>query len=85
MPLPTPWGPAPHNLPYKLPDIIPLARGCVLILSINANSFVSSHTAPVLDTAWSPFNDSVVVSGGEDGNVLVWKVRLAPGSVGVNL
>ncbi|PVG03304.1 microtubule binding protein [Serendipita vermifera] len=60
LPLPTPWGVLPHNLPYKLPDIIPLARG---------------HTAPVLDTAWSPFNDSVVASGGEDGNVLVWKIE----------
>jgi coronin-1B/1C/6 len=36
----------------KLPDQLPLAR---------------AHTAPVLDTAWSPFNDNVVVSGGEDG------------------
>jgi coronin-1B/1C/6 len=27
LPLPTPWGPVPRNLPYKLPDIIPLARG----------------------------------------------------------
>ncbi|KAG9104814.1 Coronin-like protein crn1, partial [Ceratobasidium sp. 392] len=47
-------------LPYKLPDLIPLARG---------------HTTPVLDTDWSPFNDSVLVSGGEDGRVLVWKVE----------
>ncbi|KAG8835250.1 Coronin-like protein crn1 [Serendipita sp. 400] len=60
LPLPTPWGTAPHDLPYKLPDIIPLARG---------------HTAPVLDTTWSPFNDSVVASGGEDGNILIWKVE----------
>lgn len=44
----------------KLPDVIPLARG---------------HQAPVLDTAWNPFNDSVVASGGEDGNILVWKVE----------
>jgi coronin-1B/1C/6 len=60
LPLPSPWGLAPHNLPYKLPDLIPLARG---------------HTAPVLDTTWSPFNDSVVASGGEDGNICVWKVE----------
>ena len=46
-------------MPYKLPDIIPLARG---------------HTAPVLDTDWSPFQDNVVVSGGEDGKILVYKV-----------
>ncbi|QRV88476.1 coronin [Ceratobasidium sp. AG-Ba] len=60
LPLANPFRPLPHNLPYKLPDIIPLARG---------------HTAPVLDTDWSPFNDSVVVSGGEDGRLLVWKVE----------
>jgi hypothetical protein len=46
-------------MPYKLPDIIPLAR---------------SHTAPVLDTDWSPHADNVVASGGEDGKVLVWQV-----------
>lgn len=60
LPLPSPFSPPPHNTPYKLPDIIPLARG---------------HTAPVLDTAWSPFNDSVVASAGEDGKILVWKVE----------
>ncbi|KAG9118392.1 Coronin-like protein crn1 [Ceratobasidium sp. 392] len=60
LPLASPFRPLPHSLPYKLPDLIPLARG---------------HTAPVLDTDWSPFNDSVVVSGGEDGRVLVWKVE----------
>ena len=59
LPLPSPFRPLPKNLPYKLPDVIPLARG---------------HTAPVLDTDWSPFDDSVVVSGGEDGKLLVWKV-----------
>jgi len=25
------------------------------------------HTGPVLDTAWSPFDDNLVVSGSEDG------------------
>jgi len=60
LPLPSPWGPAPYNLPVKLPDLIPLARG---------------HTAPVLDTTWSPFNDSVVASGGDDGKICVWKVE----------
>lgn len=29
----------------------------------------------MLDTAWSPFNDSLCVSGGEDGKILVWKVE----------
>ncbi|TDL26513.1 microtubule binding protein [Rickenella mellea] len=57
LPLPSPF--RAHNLPYKLPDVIPLARG---------------HTAPVLDTDWSPHDDSLVVSGGEDGNILLWKV-----------
>lgn len=39
--------------------MIPLARG---------------HTAPVLDTDWNPFDDSVVASAGEDGKLLIWKV-----------
>ncbi|WWC97410.1 hypothetical protein V866_004289 [Kwoniella sp. B9012] len=52
--------PQPAGFPTKLPDIIPLARG---------------HTAPVLDTAWSPFDDNIVASAGEDGKVLVWKVQ----------
>ncbi|KAF7968728.1 hypothetical protein HWV62_29600 [Athelia sp. TMB] len=60
LPLPTPFAPVPNEIPYKLPDIIPLAR---------------SHTAPVLDTDWSPHNDSVVASGGEDGKVMIWKVE----------
>jgi len=59
LPLPSPFRPLPNNFPNKLPDIIPLAR---------------SHTGPVLDTDWSPHNDSVVASGGEDGKVLIWKV-----------
>ena len=60
LPLPSPFNALPFNLPYKLPDIIPLAR---------------SHTAPVLDTDWSPHNDSIVASGGEDGKVMIWKVE----------
>jgi len=58
--LPSPFKPLPNFLPTKLPDIIPLARG---------------HSAPVLDTAWSPFDDSLVASGGDDGNILIWKVE----------
>jgi coronin-1B/1C/6 len=46
-------------MPSKIPDIIPVAR---------------SHTAPVLDTDCSPFNDSIVVSAGDDGKVMIWKV-----------
>ncbi|KAG0704548.1 hypothetical protein DFH29DRAFT_801556 [Suillus ampliporus] len=61
LPLPSPFA-AVHNFPYKLPDVIPLAR---------------SHTAPVLDTDWSPHNDSIVASGGEDGKVMIWKVESA--------
>ncbi|KZT59066.1 putative CRN1-a coronin [Calocera cornea HHB12733] len=60
LPLPSPFAPLPFNLHTKLPDIIPLARG---------------HSAPVLDTAWSPHDDSVVASAGEDGRVLIWKVE----------
>ncbi|KAJ7581865.1 microtubule binding protein [Mycena floridula] len=58
LPLPSPFHASP-NIPYKLPDSLPLAR---------------SHTAPVLDTDWSPHNDSTVASGGEDGKLLIWKV-----------
>lgn len=59
LPLPSPTAAVP-NFPYKLPDVIPLAR---------------SHTAPVLDTDWSPHNDSIVASAGEDGKVMIWKVE----------
>ncbi|KDR81007.1 hypothetical protein GALMADRAFT_91722 [Galerina marginata CBS 339.88] len=59
LPLPSPFKGTP-GLPHKLPDTIPLAR---------------SHTAAVLDTDWSPHNDSIVASGGEDGKVMIWKVE----------
>ncbi|KAK0224493.1 hypothetical protein EDD85DRAFT_859442 [Armillaria nabsnona] len=58
LPLPSPFVAHP-SLPYKLPDSLPLAR---------------SHTAPVLDTEWSPHDDSLVASAGEDGKVMIWKV-----------
>ncbi|GMK54204.1 hypothetical protein CspeluHIS016_0107900 [Cutaneotrichosporon spelunceum] len=51
--------PEPSGFPTKLPDILPLARG---------------HSGPVLDTAWSPFDDNLVVSSGEDGKIFIWKV-----------
>lgn len=60
LPLPSPFAPLPSGFQSKLPDLAPLAR---------------SHTAPVLDTDWSPFNDSVVASAGEDGKTLIWKVE----------
>ncbi|KAH7903995.1 hypothetical protein BJ138DRAFT_1119846 [Hygrophoropsis aurantiaca] len=60
LPLPSPFHALPNAFPSKLPDVIPLAR---------------SHTAPVLDTDWSPHNDSIVASGGEDGKVMIWKVE----------
>jgi coronin-1B/1C/6 len=59
-PLPSPFRPIQGNFPSRLPDILPLAR---------------SHSAPVLDTAWSPFDDSVVASGGDDGKIMIWKVE----------
>ncbi|KAI6041861.1 microtubule binding protein [Pisolithus marmoratus] len=59
LPVPTPFCQALHDVPSKLPDIIPLAR---------------THTAPVLDTAWSPANDTLVASASEDGTCLLWKV-----------
>ncbi|KAF2725996.1 coronin-6 [Polychaeton citri CBS 116435] len=43
----------------KLPEILPLFRG---------------HTAAVLDTDWSPFDDSLIASGSDDGKVFLWKV-----------
>ncbi|KAG8930273.1 Coronin-like protein crn1 [Tulasnella sp. 419] len=58
--LPLPGTPLSDGISYKLPDVIPLARG---------------HAAPVLDTDWSPFDDRVVASGAEDGKVLIWKVE----------
>ncbi|KAH9971015.1 microtubule binding protein [Lactifluus volemus] len=57
-PAPSPLSGAP-GIPSKLPDIVPLAR---------------NHTAPVLDTDWSPHSDTIVASGGEDGNVMIWQV-----------
>lgn len=43
----------------KHPDNYPLCR---------------AHTAPVLDTAWSPFDDSLIASAGEDGRVAITRV-----------
>ncbi|KAK4983850.1 Coronin-like protein crn1 [Elasticomyces elasticus] len=43
----------------KLPEHLPLFRG---------------HTAAVLDTDWSPFDDSLIASGSDDGKVFVWQV-----------
>ncbi|KAH9852004.1 microtubule binding protein [Lenzites betulinus] len=62
LPLPSPFAPLPVGLSSKLPDLIPLARG---------------HSGPVLDTDWSPFNDAVVASAGEDGKALIWSVESA--------
>ncbi|TKA57523.1 hypothetical protein B0A53_00755 [Rhodotorula sp. CCFEE 5036] len=45
--------------PLDLPDLFPLCRG---------------HTAPVLDTAWSPFDDSLVASVGEDSALALTRV-----------
>ncbi|KAF8194693.1 microtubule binding protein [Pholiota molesta] len=59
LPLPSPFQGIP-DFPHKLLDTIPMAR---------------SHTAAVLDTDWSPHNDSIVASGGEDGKVMIWKVE----------
>jgi len=43
----------------KLPELMPLFRG---------------HTAAVLDTDWSPFNDDIIASGSDDGKVFLWQV-----------
>ncbi|SGY63106.1 BQ5605_C007g04774 [Microbotryum silenes-dioicae] len=49
----------PLDATGKLPDLFPLCR---------------AHSAPVLDTDWSPFNDSLVASAGEDGRVALTHV-----------
>jgi len=59
LPLPSPFH-GINGFPHKLPDQLPLAR---------------SHSAPVLDTDWSPHNDTIVASGGEDGKAMIWKVE----------
>ncbi|KAF2732070.1 actin-binding protein-like protein [Polyplosphaeria fusca] len=43
----------------RVPEQIPLFRG---------------HTAAVLDTDWSPFNDHLLSSASDDGKVFIWKV-----------
>ncbi|KAI9799045.1 MAG: Coronin-like protein crn1 [Piccolia ochrophora] len=43
----------------RMPEQLPLFRG---------------HTAAVLDTDWSPFNDSFLASASDDGKVFLWKV-----------
>ncbi|KAJ1678085.1 Coronin-like protein crn1, partial [Spiromyces aspiralis] len=32
------------------------------------------HSGPVIDTQFSPFNDHIIASGGEDGKVIIWGV-----------
>lgn len=49
----------PVEVTGRLPADVPLFEG---------------HSAPVLDTAFSPFNDDVVASTGEDGRLLVWNI-----------
>ncbi|WFD28663.1 Coronin-like protein crn1 [Malassezia nana] len=49
----------PLSSPGKLPDLYPLCRG---------------HTSAVLDTAFSPFDDKVIVSGGDDAHLSLWRV-----------
>jgi coronin-1B/1C/6 len=49
----------PINERGRAPDQLPLFRG---------------HTAAVLDTDWSPFNDSLISSASDDGKVGIWKV-----------
>ncbi|KAE8863465.1 hypothetical protein PTNB73_06672 [Pyrenophora teres f. teres] len=48
----------PINERGRAPDQLPLFRG---------------HTAAVLDTDWSPFNDSLISSASDDGKVFIWK------------
>lgn len=43
----------------RMAELYPLCRG---------------HSAPVLDTAWSPFDDALVASAGDDGNIFLWRI-----------
>jgi len=52
-------GVIPLHATGKLPDLFPLFRG---------------HTAPVLDNAWSTFDDSLLATSGEDGKVSLTRV-----------
>ncbi|KAF1983106.1 DUF1900-domain-containing protein [Aulographum hederae CBS 113979] len=49
----------PINERGRLPEQLPLFRG---------------HTAAVLDTDWSPFDDSLLASASDDGKVFIWQV-----------
>lgn len=61
LPAPSPFEStlACSGVSHKLPDIIPLALG---------------YTGNVLDTAWSPTNDSIVASASDNGTVSLWEV-----------
>ena len=43
----------------RIPEQLPLFRG---------------HTAVVLDTDWSPFDDSLIASGSDDAKAFIWRV-----------
>ncbi|KAL8741231.1 MAG: hypothetical protein Q9190_006139 [Brigantiaea leucoxantha] len=49
----------PLNEKGRLPDQLPLFRG---------------HKAVVLDTDWSPFDDSLLASSSDDGKAFIWRV-----------
>lgn len=40
----------------------------------SGSSTVDGHTSPVLDLAWSPFNDNVIASASEDCTVKIWAI-----------
>ncbi|OMJ19440.1 Coronin-like protein crn1, partial [Smittium culicis] len=55
---------------------------CVVPLSQNGRLDVrhplfTGHSGQVLDTDFSPFNNDIIASGAEDGNVMVWKINEA--------
>ena len=52
--------------------VIPVDRPGRVELSWSCR--VTGHTAPVLDIAWSPFNDNIIASSSEDCSVRVWYV-----------
>ncbi|PKI86022.1 Crn1p [Malassezia vespertilionis] len=49
----------PQTQRGKLPELLPLCRG---------------HTSTVLDTDFSPFDDTFIASGGDDANISLWNV-----------
>ncbi len=53
-------------------SVIPVDR--VGRLPVDLPLFEGGHSAQVLDTEFSPFNDDLIASTGEDGRLLLWNI-----------